>query len=133
MAEQNDRKPEDEAFQDIYLEDIIKGVGTLLLMASEFVEALGSGGASRFDPVSASRSARAPLIDLFDEGHEIVLVIELPGASDDRVAIEVQGDILSLEIGGVRPYVTDILLPRIVDPATLRRTFRNGILEIRLA
>jgi HSP20 family protein len=134
MSERKDRKPDDEGFQDIYLEDIVKGVGTLLLMASEFVEMLGSGGASRFDPASVSRSgARAPLVDIFDEDQEIVLVIELSGASYDRIAIQVQDDILSLEIGGDRPYMTDILLPRIVDPTTLRHTFRNGILEIRLA
>lgn len=134
MSEQQDPKSDQEGFQDIYLEDILNGVGTFLLMASEFVEILGAGGAAPFDPASASHSgARTPLVDVFDEGHEIILALELPGASADRVAVEVQDDILSLEVSGDRPYRTEILLPRIVDPTSLRRTFRNGILEIRLA
>jgi HSP20 family molecular chaperone IbpA len=134
MSEQQDRKSDEEGFQDIYLEDILNGVGTFLLMASEFVEILGAGGAPPFNPDSASQSgARTPLIDVFDEGLEIVLALELPGASADRVAVEVQDDILSLEINGERPYRTEILLPRIVDPASLSQAFRNGILEIRLA
>lgn len=134
MSEQQDRKSNAEGAQDIYLDDILNGVDTLLQMASEFVEILGAGGAPPFDRASASQSdARAPLVDVFDEGHEIVLALELPGASADHVAIEVQDDILSLDISGTRPYRTEILLPRIVDPASLRRSFRNGILEIRLA
>jgi HSP20 family molecular chaperone IbpA len=134
MSEQHDRKPDEEGFQEIYLEDIVKGVGSLLLMASEFIEALGSGGTPQTDLGSASRSGlRTPQIDIFDEGQELILVIELPGVSDDRVTFEVQDDIFVLEIGGQPPRITEILLPRIVDPATLKHTFRNRILEVRLA
>ena len=134
MSEQQDRKPDEEGFQDIHLDDIVKGVGSLLLMASEFVGALGSGAAPEFDSASASRSAvRPPSIDIFDEGQELVLVIELPGVSDDRVSIGVQDDIFVLEIASHPPHITEILLPRIVDPTTLRHTFRNRILEVRLA
>jgi HSP20 family molecular chaperone IbpA len=134
MPEQHDRKPDDEGFRDIYLEDIVQGVGALLLMASEFVGALGSGAAPQFGPDSASRSdGRKPVIDIFDEGQELVLVIELPGVSADLVAIGVQDDIFVLEIDGQPPSITEILLPRIVDPTTLRHTFRNRILEVRLA
>ena len=134
MSEQQDRKPDEEGFQDIYLEDIVKGVGSLLLMVSEFVGALGSGGTPQTGPGSASRSGlRTPQIDMFDEGQELILVIELPGVSDDRVTFEVRDDIFVLEIGGQPPHITEILLPRIVDPATLKHTFRNRILEVRLA
>ena len=134
MPEQQDRKPDDEGFQDIYLEDIVKGVGSLLLMASEFVGALGSGGAPSDQTAPAAPSgARAPQIDIFDEGHELALVIELPGVSEDRVSIAVSDDIFVLEISGRPPSITEILLPRIVDPTTLRHTFRNRILEVRLA
>ena len=134
MPEQQDRKPDDQGFQDIYLEDIVKGVGSLLLMASEFIGALGSGGAPLDQPSPALHSgARRPLIDIFDEGQELVLVIELPGVSDDCVAIAVHDDIFVLEISGRPPLITEVLLPRIVDPTTLRHTFRNRILEVRLA
>jgi HSP20 family protein len=134
MAEQQDRKRDTEGFQDIYLEDIVNGVGNLLLMASEFVEALGSGGVPHIDAASASRPAwRPPSLDVFDEGQELVLVIELPGVSDDQVSIGVQDDIFVLEIAGQPPRITEILLPRVVDPTTLKHTFRNRILEVRLA
>lgn len=75
MSEQWDGKPDDESFQDIHLDDIIKGVGSLFQMASDFLEALGSGGWPPSGPASARRER---LVDIFDEGREIILVVELP-------------------------------------------------------
>jgi len=48
------------------------------------------------------------------------------------VQIEVEEDILSLETGGESKYAKEILLPEAVDATSLEKTFRNGILELRL-
>lgn len=75
---------------------------------------------------------REPLVDVFDEGEEIVIVAELPGVGEGEVRTEVQDDIFSLETVGDRKYAKEILLRQRVDAATLRRSYKNGILEVRL-
>jgi HSP20 family protein len=75
---------------------------------------------------------REPLIDVFDEGTEIVIAAELPGAKEDAIAVEVRGDVLALSSSGDRRYAKEVLLPSPVDAASMRRSFKNGLLEIRL-
>lgn len=101
----------------------------------------GIGGKPRVQPFGNIRptpqgpevdEAREPLVDLFDEGAEILLVAELPGADQADIAVELHGDILAIEVGGARRYAKELLLPAPVDPDSLRQSYRNGILEIRL-
>lgn len=94
------------------------------------VERFGNIRTTEEGPVVAE--VREPLVDLFDEEQEIVVVAELPGVAEEEVHIEVQDDILSLETTGERKYAKEILLPEPVDAATLRKAYKNGILELRL-
>jgi HSP20 family protein len=75
---------------------------------------------------------REPLIDVFDEGDEIVIAAELPGAKEDEIEVEVKGDVLALSSSGERRYAKEVLLPGPVDGASMRRSFKNGLLELRL-
>ena len=75
---------------------------------------------------------REPLIDVFDEGDQIVVAAELPGAGNDAIEIEVRGDILAITASGPRRYAKEVLLPSPVDPTSLERSFKNGLLELRL-
>lgn len=75
---------------------------------------------------------REPLIDVFDEDKEIVIAAELPGVKEEAIEVEVQGDILTLSASGERRYAKEVLLPSPVDPASLKRSFKNGLLELRL-
>ncbi len=94
------------------------------------VEHFGNIRTTEEGPVVAE--VREPLVDVFDEGKEIVVVAELPGVVDEEIRIEVQGDILSLETTGERKYAKEILLSEAVDATTLGKTYKNGILELRL-
>lgn len=85
-----------------------------------------SGAEPRLAP-----AAREPLVDLFDEGDEIAIVVEWPEGDVDQIEVSVEGDVLTLIFGAGAPAV-DMLLPAAVDPASLRRQARNGIVEIRL-
>lgn len=76
---------------------------------------------------------REPIVDLFDEKGSIRLIAELPGVSDEGLTIELKGDILNLNAAGKeRQYAKEILLPYPVKKESLQKSFRNGILEIRL-
>lgn len=76
--------------------------------------------------------ARSLITDVFDEGRDILIVIELPGVQPDRIRIDVQDDIFALEITGDPPYIEEVLLPDLVSAPTLRWAYRNGILEAHL-
>jgi len=94
------------------------------------VERFGNIRTTEEGPVVAE--VREPLVDVFDEDQEIVIVAELAGVGEEEIHIEVQDDILSLETTGERKYAKEILLPGAVDVTTLRKTYKNGILELRL-
>ncbi len=94
------------------------------------VERFGNIRSTEEGPVVAE--VREPLVDVFDEEQEIVVVAELPGVAEEEVHIEIQDDILSLETTGQRKYAKEILLSEPVDAATLQKAYKNGILELRL-
>lgn len=94
------------------------------------VEHFGNIRETEEGPVVAE--VREPLVDVFDEGDMVLVVAELPGAAEDEVEIEIKDDILSLETTGERKYAKEILLPCPVNPATMKKAHKNGILELRL-
>ena len=119
----------------------VKGLGDKARGVYGFTIRTGIGGipqVERFGNIRPTEEGpmvaelREPLVDLFDEGQEIVIVAELPGVGEEEIRIEVQDDILSLETSGERKYAKEILLPGAVDVTTLRKTYRNGVLELRL-
>jgi HSP20 family protein len=98
--------------------------------AAPRVERFGNLRKTEEGPVVAD--VREPLVDLFDEGAEILIVAELPGVSEAQIKVELQDDILSIETSGERRYAKEILLSAAVEPASLRQSYTNGILELRL-
>jgi HSP20 family protein len=119
----------------------IKGLGDQARGVYGFTVRTGIGGIPRVERFGNIRTTeegpvvadvREPLVDLFDEGQEIVIVAELPGVGEEEICVEVQDDILSLETTGERKYAKEILLPEAAKATTLQKTYRNGILELRL-
>jgi HSP20 family protein len=74
---------------------------------------------------------REPLVDVFDENGSVMVVVELPGVAESEIEVSVEGDILSLNTKGRRRYAKEILLPAVVDAASLTKTYTNGVLEVR--
>ena len=73
------------------------------------------------------------MIDVFDEEDHIIVIAELPGVSENEIKIEVVGDILNLTASDKdRKYAKEILLPRKVNPDSVKTSYNNGILEITL-
>lgn len=75
---------------------------------------------------------REPLIDLFDEPDQVLLVAEMPGVSAEEVRAELQDDILTLTAGqGERSYYKEVMLPCRCDAGVISVTCNNGLVEIR--
>jgi len=76
---------------------------------------------------------REPIVDVFNEKDHVLVVAELPGASEDSIILDIKGDILTLEAGDERrKYSKEILLPAKVDFESRKENFNNGVLEIKM-
>ena len=94
------------------------------------VESFGNVRATTEGPVLSE--TREPLVDIFDEGDEIVIVAEVPGVQEKDISLDLEGDVLALSATGPkRKYEKEILLPAAVDPAGRKQSYQNGYLELR--
>ena len=66
-------------------------------------------------------------VDAFDEGDELRLVADLPGASKEAISLQCDGETLTIEAGEYRERVR---LPTRVDEHSAEATFNNGVLEV---
>ncbi|MGB9854040.1 MAG: Hsp20/alpha crystallin family protein [Candidatus Bathyarchaeales archaeon] len=74
-----------------------------------------------------------PLVDIFHEKDSVVVVAELKGFKRENIKthVEKQRLVLSAKAQG-RKYYKSLNLPKGVIPETMRITYKNGVLEIRL-
>ena len=76
--------------------------------------------------------AREPLVDVFDEGEEVLVVYELAGVAEADIDVELNGDVLILTAKGPRHrYESETLLPAAVDGASAKQSYANGYLQVR--
>jgi HSP20 family protein len=74
---------------------------------------------------------REPLVDIFDEEHEVKIYAEMPGVNQEDIQVDLKDDILDIRAeSGKRKYHKEVLLPTPVDAKTMTYRYSNGILEI---
>ncbi len=74
-----------------------------------------------------------PVMDIFDEGNTLQIVVEVPGAQENHLNVVVSGEDLEIQIQHeAGEKVKSIPLPCGVNPGSLKYTVRNGILTITL-
>ncbi len=96
------------------------------------IEQFGNIRETERGPVVAD--TREPLADVMDEGAGMVVIVELPGVDERDIHVQLNGDILQvLASTGDRSYEKEVLLPSAGDPDSLTSSYRNGVLEVRLA
>lgn len=72
-----------------------------------------------------------PVVEIFDEGKEVLIVAEIPGVSEENVSITCEDKTLKLQAKGVqRTYHKEIALAEGFTEYSFQ--CRNGILEIRI-
>lgn len=77
---------------------------------------------------------REPLVDVFEEKGEVVVIAELPGVDKDKISCVVSEDKKKLTIKASneeRKYYKELDLPAPVDPGSSKATYKNGVLEVR--
>jgi HSP20 family protein len=109
----------------------VYGVSIRTMAGKPVIETFGNIRETTKGPVV--EEVREPIVDVFDEEDHILVIAELPGVSEDKIKIEVTGDILNLTASDTdKKYAKEILLPSKVNPQSLKTTYKNGILEITL-
>ena len=79
------------------------------------------------------KEEREPIVDIFDEKEEVRIIAEVPGVNKDLIKTEIKGDVLTLEAHDTgRKYYKEIVLPKNIQPGTLKTKYTNGVLEIRV-
>lgn len=74
-----------------------------------------------------------PLIDILEKNNEIIVVSEFAGFNRKNLKIHVKNQRLTLSAEGLkRKYNKSLNLPSGVIPNSIRTTYKNGVLEIRL-
>jgi len=78
------------------------------------------------------KEEREPLVDVMDEGREVVVVTELPGVERDEIRLESTDRSLKISVESAkRRYLKELDLGHLVDPRTAKATYKNGVLEVR--
>lgn len=80
------------------------------------------------------KEEREPLVDVMDEGKEIVVVTELPGVEKDDIKLEATDRTLKISVDSAkRRYFKELDLGHLVDTRTVKATYKNGVLDVRFA
>jgi HSP20 family protein len=109
----------------------VYGFSIRTLAGKPVIESFGNIRETAKGPVV--EEVREPIVDVFDEKDRILVIIELPGVSEEEIIIEVTGDILNLTASDSdRKYAREILLPCKVKADSVKTSYKNGILEVTL-
>ncbi|HUT04002.1 MAG TPA: Hsp20/alpha crystallin family protein [bacterium] len=77
---------------------------------------------------------REPIADVFEEKDHTLVVVEMPGISEDDVQIDVKDDLLTLYAEhGEKKYRKEVLMPKSYPKEKMCISCNNGILEIKCA
>jgi HSP20 family protein len=84
------------------------------------------------DPII--EEVREPLVDVFDEGDQLMVLAEMPGVEARDVKVALEGKEMELSAGrGEWRYRKRFELPSPADANTVKLSEKNGIVEIRCA
>ncbi|MCS7211354.1 MAG: Hsp20/alpha crystallin family protein [Chloroherpetonaceae bacterium] len=103
--------------------------------AARFTTKFTSSASVRQQPSNSASVPKTiePDTDLFVEATAIKIYVQLPGVQEKDIRLVLRGDILELEAKGTRQhFYKEILLPKPVQPSSLEKHLRNGVLEISL-
>lgn len=75
---------------------------------------------------------RKPLVDVLKGKEEITVIAEVPGAEKNDIKLKIKEGKLIIDVGGKRKYFNEVKLPSEVDSKSMKHTYKNGILEVKL-
>jgi len=94
---------------------------------------LKGGPSGAVKPQLDVKEDREPLVDTIVNPDTVKVVAELPGVEKSDIALECDGQKLTLKVDtDKRRYYKELELPVEVDPDTSKASYKNGVLELLL-
>ena len=79
------------------------------------------------------RKQREPLLDVLEEEDEVLVVAELPGVTKQDINVHASGNKITISVDKPRKrYHRELHLPAEVDSKTIKTSYKNGVLGVRL-
>lgn len=76
---------------------------------------------------------REPVVDVIEEGENLVIYAEMPGVSESDIQVELSEDMLEISANTARrKYRKEVHLPIKAESGSMQTQYNNGILEVRL-
>ncbi|MGC8572926.1 MAG: archaeal heat shock protein Hsp20 [Caldisphaera sp.] len=74
-----------------------------------------------------------PMVDVIDHNDEIWIVADLPGVAKENIKVNATEDKIYIKAtGDMRKYSKEVELPSKIDPDSVKATYKNGVLEIKV-
>lgn len=74
---------------------------------------------------------REPMTDVIEREDTISITVELPGVERDEIELQSSPNRVTIEVNNPeRRYYKDVDLPKLIDPDSVKATFKNGVLDI---
>jgi HSP20 family protein len=71
-----------------------------------------------------------PFVDIMEDDENIVVVVELPGVSKDKIKVKASENYIEVKASNGKKYYKRIRMPEKIDPKSVRAKYNNGVLEI---
>ena len=94
--------------------------------SASFKPKFTKGGSNKGPSVE---EVKEPIIDIFTEEDQTIVIIEMPGVEESDIELELKGDVSNLN---AKKYQKEILLSDGVGD-NMEWTYKNGILEVKIA
>jgi HSP20 family molecular chaperone IbpA len=86
-----------------------------------------------FSHIPSLTKERQPLVDVFEEEDYLIVSAELPGIDEKDVNIKADENTITITAeNGVKKYLRKIWLPTSIKKDTIKSTYRNNILQVKL-
>jgi HSP20 family protein len=79
------------------------------------------------------REEREPLLDILENKKDVMIIADLPGVSKEDVKLDVTESTIKIIVNTPeRSYCKKLYLPAKVQQNSLEKSYKNGVLELRL-
>lgn len=93
---------------------------------------ISSTGASMAS-TTGSIEEREPIVDIFEEGDYIKVMVELPSVEENQIKLDIEGNTLTISTDApTRKYHKKVELRSPVIKDGVESSYKNGILEVKL-
>lgn len=101
-----------------------------------------SDGKPRFEEINRRQNwdeeddvdGRDPLVDLIDDGENLIILVALPGVDKEAIDLRVTENCLTFSVDGSDfEWYDELKLPAKVNPKLAHASYKNGVLEVKLS